>query len=76
MAKNKKMEQAIHGSGVSINFTNSSININNIWAAKDSVNWASSKLKYVKVFGNTRITQEELEKHIKPSGKEDKQNDK
>lgn len=31
---------------------------------------SQGKLKYVKVFGNTRITKEELEKHIKPAGKE------
>ena len=37
---------------------------------------SQGKLKYVKVFGNTRITQEELEKHIKPVAKDDKQNDK
>ena len=33
---------------------------------------SQGKLKYVKVFGNTRITKEELEKHIKPAGKEGK----
>ena len=32
---------------------------------------SEGKLKYVKVFGNTRITEEELEKHIKPSGKKE-----
>lgn len=37
---------------------------------------SEGKLKYVKVFGNTRITEEELEKHIKPVTKDDKQNDK
>ena len=37
---------------------------------------SQGKLNYVKVFGNTRITKEELEKHIKPAGEEDKQNDK
>lgn len=31
---------------------------------------SEGKLKYVKIFGNTRITEEELKKHIKPSGKE------
>lgn len=33
---------------------------------------SSGKIKYVKFLGNVRITKEELEKHIKPSGKEDK----
>lgn len=33
---------------------------------------SSGKIKYVKFLGNVRITEEELEKHIKPSGKEDK----
>lgn len=37
---------------------------------------SSGKLKYVKFLGNVRITKEELEKHIKPWGKEDKLNDK
>ena len=37
---------------------------------------SEGKLKYVKVFGNTRITEEELKKHIKPVAKDDKQNDK
>ena len=27
---------------------------------------SEGKIKYVKVFGNTRITKEELERHIKP----------
>ena len=37
---------------------------------------SSGKIKYVKFLGNTRIAKEELERHIKPGGKEDKQNDK
>lgn len=32
---------------------------------------SQGKLNYVKVFGNTRITKEELEKHIKPVNKEE-----
>lgn len=31
---------------------------------------SEGKLKYVKVFGNTRITKEELDRHIKPVNKE------
>ena len=37
---------------------------------------SSGKIKYVKFLGNVRITKEELEKHIKPGDREDKQNDK
>ena len=37
---------------------------------------SSGKVKYVKFLGNVRITKEELEKHIKPWDKENKQNDK
>ena len=35
---------------------------------------SSGKVKYVKILGNTRITQDELERHFKPMSKEDKQN--